>query len=242
MRCLRRAALDLFTPRMLALMLWPAGIALLVWGGLAWWFGAAWLAAIADGLASSPLQHLVEWTGAEWLRTNWTTYTALFILILLWLPAMYATVLLITSLALMPMIVAYVADRYYPTLERQRGGSATGSVGNGLLAMLIYLTAWLLLLPLWLFAPFGLLVSILLNAWLNQRLFMYDALAEHASVQELRVLRHAGGARLYGLSTLLGLLQIVPLINLLAPVYMGLAFVHYALATVESHRRGLITS
>lgn len=235
LRALRRAAQDLFTPRMLSLVLWPMGIALLLWGGLAWWSGATWKTEIELLLAATPLQGLVEWAGAEWLLA----YASIFILVMLWLPAMYATALLITSVALMPFIVAFVADRYYPALERRRGGSVAGSVGNGLVAMLLYLPAWIILLPVWLFAPFGFLVSVLLNAWLNQRLFMYDALSEHAAAVELGDLRHAGGMRLYGMSALLGLLHLVPVFNLLAPVYMGLAFAHYALEAVERTRRGL---
>jgi hypothetical protein len=231
---LRRAAQDLVTPRMLSLVLWPMGIALLLWGGLAWWFGAAWKAELEALLAATPLQSLAEWAGADWLLA----YAALFVLVLLWLPAMYATALLITSVALMPFIVAHVAERHYPALERRRGGSLAGSLGNGLVALLVYLPAWLLLLPVWLFAPFGVLVSVLLNAWLNQRLFMYDALSEHAGPDELRGLRHAGGLGLFGMAALLGLLHLVPLLNLLAPVYMGLAFAHYALDAVARSRRG----
>jgi CysZ protein len=230
---LKRAAQDLFAPRMLALMLWPMGIALLFWGLLAFWFGAAWKAEIMAFLATTPVQDLMQWAGADWLLA----YAALFLIVLLWLPAVYITALLITSLALMPLIVNHVEARHYPGLGRRRGGTLAGSVVNGLVATAIYVAAWLVLLPIWLFAPFGVLVSVLLNAWLNQRMFMYDALSEHADAAELAFLRHADAGPLYLLSALLGLLYFVPVLNLLAPVFMGLAFAHYGLEGLARRRQ-----
>lgn len=230
---LTRAAKDLFSPRMLSLMLWPMGIALLLWGLLAFWFGAGWKQEIMAFLAATPVQEWAQWAGAEWLLA----YAALFLVVLLWLPAVYITALLITSLALMPLIVKHVEARYYPALQRRQGGTAAGSVLNGLAATAIYILAWLVLLPLWLFAPFGILVSVLLNAWLNQRMFMYDALSEHADKTELKAMRQADAGPLYLLSALLGLLVFVPVFNLLAPVYMGLAFTHYGLEGLWRQRQ-----
>lgn len=233
LRTLQRAAQDLLAPRMLALVLWPMGLSLLLWTGLAFAFGTTWKAEIAGLLAASPFQSLVQWSGAEWLMA----YAAIAILTLLLLPAMYLTALLITSLFLMPFIVNFVAARHYPELARAKGGSTMGSVVNSVVATLLYILAWIVFLPVWLFAPFGILVSILLNAWLNQRLFMYDALADHATATELKDERHAGGGRLYLMSTLLGLLHFVPVINFLAPVYMGLAFTHHGLAALDATRK-----
>ncbi|MDD3529556.1 MAG: EI24 domain-containing protein [Gallionellaceae bacterium] len=229
---LQRAGRDLLTPRMLTLSLWPMLLALLAWGLLAWLFGAELKDWLTAWLATTPFDDLAARVGAGWLAG----YAALLILALVWLPAMYVTALMITSLALMPVIVAFVAARDYPALERRRGGGFVGSVANGLVALVLYLAAWLVLLPVWLFAPFGILVSVLLNAWLNQRLFMYDALAEHASAAELKAQRHAGGGRLFALSTLLGLIHLVPVLNLVAPVYMALAFSHHALAALAASR------
>ena len=229
---LRRAAADLFTSRMLSLMLWPLGIALVVWGLLALWFWAGWKLEVMEFLAATPLQDLMQWAGTEWLLA----YAATVVLILLWLPAVYVTALLITAVALMPIIVNQVEARYYPGIERRRGGTLAGGVVNGIVATVIYVVAWVVLLPLWLFGPFGFLVSVLLNAWLNQRVFMYDALAEHADTAELKELRHGDAGPLYILSALLGLFYFVPLLNLLAPVYMGLAFAHYGLEGLSRRR------
>jgi len=228
---LHRAALDLMRPRVLSIVLLPMLLALMLWGGLFWLFGAAWVASL-HGAISGPL----AWLGpmlAGWAVAIGTTM----LLGLLLLPAIYVTALFITSLIFMPILLSVVASRHYPGLGRQYGGSFLGSVGNGLGALVIYLFVWLVTLPFWLLGPFGAALAILLNAWLNQRLFLYDALAEHASKEELATLRAAGGWPLYGMAALLGLLHLVPLFNFFAPIYMGLAFTHYGLASLARLRR-----
>jgi hypothetical protein len=231
-RALSRAARDLLTARMLALIFLPMCLALLFWGGLAWLFGGAWRDALAGLLAATPLQSLAAWSGAEWLLP----YSAILLLVLLWLPAVYVTALLVTSLALMPVIVGHIGARQYPLLDRRAGGSVLGSVGNGVYAMLVYVVAWVVTLPLWLLGPLGLLMSLWLNTWLNRRLFLYDALAEHADAGELRRVRGETGSASLTLSGILSLLHLVPFVGLLAPVYMGLAFGHYALDRVAAMR------
>ncbi|MBK6743630.1 MAG: holo-ACP synthase [Hydrogenophilales bacterium] len=143
-RALQFAGRDLFTGRMLSLVLWPMGLALLFWGVLAWGFGGTWKAMLVDLLAATPIRDLAIWAGAEWLLP----YSAIFFLILLWLPAVYVTALLVTSLALMPSIVTFVAGRDYPALECRRGGTVVGSVTNGVWALLLYILAWVVTLPL----------------------------------------------------------------------------------------------
>ena len=236
LHALKRAAQDVFTARMLSLVLWPMGLALVFWSLLFWLFGGSWKVGLEALLAATPLLDLAEWFGADWLLE----YSALFFLILLWLPAVYVTALLITSVALMPLIVKFVAERDYPQLQRLQGGTVIGSVINGLVALLLYIVAWVVLLPLWLLAPFGVAVSIMLNAWLNQRLFIYDAASEHASKVELHSLRKAGGWPLFGLSALLGFLHFIPILNFLAPVYMGLAFTHYSLQKLATGRKDVV--
>lgn len=231
---LRRAAADLFLPRVLGVMFLPMLIALAVWGGLFWAFGEAWIAGLTQLVASTPWPEWMGSTLAAWL----VAFGTFFLLALLLLPAIYVTALLITSLVFMPLLVNVVAGNHFPALERRRGGGFVGSLANGVYALVVYLAVWLLTLPFWLLGPFGVAISVLLNAWLNQRLFLYDALADHADPRELAYLRGQGGWPLYLLAALLGLLHFVPLFNFLAPVYMGLAFTHYGLAKLDELRNG----
>ncbi|MEW5769389.1 MAG: EI24 domain-containing protein [Pseudomonadota bacterium] len=226
---LRRAAGDLFMPRILAVVFLPMLAALLLWGALAWGFGASWLAHMQGLLGEVP------WP--DWML-GVAGVAAYALLALLLIPAIYVTALFITALVFMPLLVEVVSGKHHPALARMHGGSLIGSVANGAYALALYLLLWLLTLPFWLLGPFGAALPVLLNAWLNQRLFLYDALAEHASAEELRHLRREGGWPLYLLAALLGLLHFVPLLNLLAPVYMGLAFTHYGLARLAQYREG----
>jgi hypothetical protein len=172
------------------------------------------------------------------VATAWlVAFGVFFLLALLLVPAVYVTALMITSLIFMPMLVNVVAGNRYPHLARREGGSFLGSLGNGVFALVVYLAAWLLTLPFWLLGPFGFGISVLLNAWLNQRLFLYDALAEHADRGELARLKAEAGWPLYGLAAFLGLLHFLPVLNFLAPVYMGLAFTHYGLAKLDELRK-----
>ena len=94
----------------------------------------------------------------------------------------------------------------------------------------MFAVLWLLTLPLWMaFAP-GALLLVLISGWLIQRLFRYDALAEHADAAELQALCASSRGGFFLLGVLVSLTYTVPLVNLFAPVLGGLAFTHYALA------------
>lgn len=228
---LKLAFLSLLHPRMLALLLLPMGFSLLLWGGLAAWFWGDWTSALGNWLSTSTIGPYIE--GITWLAGSAVTFLILLILI----PLAYVTALLIVSVFAMPMMVRHVAQSRFPNLHLEHGGSNLGSAWNSFAALVIYLLLWLITLPLWLLSgPLALVFPVLLNAYLNQRLFRYDALAEHASKEEFTALMERSGKQLYLLGGMLGLLQYVPLLNFLAPVYIGLAFTHFCLDDLEKLR------
>lgn len=230
-KTLQQALLSLLHPRMLALLLLPMGFSLLLWGGLAAWYWSDWASALGHWLANSAVGPYVD--GLTWLAGSAVT----FMIILILIPLAYITALLIVSVLAMPMIVRHVAQRHFPGLHQAHGGSNMGAVWNSLAALFIYLLLWLLTLPLWLLSgPLALVFPVLLNGYLNQRLFRYDALAEHASREEYATLMERSGGKLYLLGGLLGLLQYVPIVNFLAPIYIGLAFTHFCLGELEKLR------
>jgi uncharacterized protein involved in cysteine biosynthesis len=136
-----------------------------------------------------------------------------------------------------PVFVRAVERRYFRDLERRRGGTVAGGVANALVALAIWLPLWLVALPLWLVPGVGLAFSLFASAWLNQRLFRYDALAEHASADERRAVIARARWRLFGLGLALAPLAFVPFVNLVAPIYGGLAFTVLCLAELASLRR-----
>jgi len=131
-----------------------------------------------------------------------------------------------------------VAERGFPQLERRRGGTVAGSAWNAITSIILFGVLWLLSLPLWLTGIGALLLPALISALFNQRMFRYDALAEHASAAEYHAVLRASGGRLYALGLVLAAFYYVPVVNLLAPILSGLAFTHLCLAELARLRRG----
>lgn len=221
-----------FHPRMLSLVLWPMLVAIVLWAGAAMFFWGSWVNDMTGLIQATPLQ---QWMAHGFFAVV-AHYLIIIILVLLLLPAIYVTALLITAVFAMPMMLNHVAEKYYPQLERKQGGSNTGSIANALMAVVVYCVGWVLSLPLWLFSPFALLLPLLLMAYLNQRLFCYDALAEHASKEEYAQLIKRSTTKFYLLGLAASLLQFVPLVNLLSPIYVALAFIHLSLAELRQLR------
>jgi hypothetical protein len=229
---LARATRDFFTPRMLGLVLWPLLGSLLLWIFLGAFFWRDLVGGLQH-LASVPaLQRLLGEAVLHWFSEFSVTIT----LLLLIPPLVQATALLITATVAIPAMVEFVAQRSYPQLQRRKGGSVAGSIWNVLFATVVYLVLWIVTLPLWFFALPALVLPVLLNGWLNDRVFRYDALAEHASPDEYAVLSRRLGGSFFLLGCAGALLQLVPLLNLAAPVYIGLAFLHYGCASLEQLR------
>jgi uncharacterized protein involved in cysteine biosynthesis len=136
----------------------------------------------------------------------------------------------------MPMMVRHVAQRDYPMLEYKHGGTLLGSILNALIAVVVYLGLWLITLPFWFAAGLGAVFSLLLTAYLNQRLFRYDVLADHASREEFDMILEQSGASLYGMGLILAFLHFIPVINLFSPIYTGLAYIHFGLHKLQKLR------
>jgi uncharacterized protein involved in cysteine biosynthesis len=82
-----------------------------------------------------------------------------------------------------------------------------------------------------------LVLPLLWTAWLNQRTFRVDALVEHATAAELRQLIAERKPAFYLAGVGGALLAHVPLLQLLAPTYTALVFVHLGLTALREQRR-----
>lgn len=229
-----RALRSLSRPSMLWHLIWPTLAALAIWGvlGTLYWEPA-----------SNALLHLFHrwpWLESMMNSTQFLSVAALatahVFLAILFVPLIYATALMLVALVALPLMLERVGATEYQDLERRKGGTFAGSVGNALWAFLVYLLAWLVTLPLWLIPGFGLVVPVVLAAYLSQRAYRYDALMEHADAEELRtvVVRERNGLWMVGVIS--GLLAYVPVLNLLVPAYSGLTFVHYCLGGLRRLR------
>ena len=225
---------NVFHPRMLWLMVWPMLVSLAIWGTAAlvlWTRLAVWLAGVLKPWIEPALGFVrLDFGDAALIAAN-------VILFLLFVPLVYLTALFILGVFGMQKMVDYVAERSFPQLERRRGGSTAGSVGNGLVALAGMLGLFIVSLPLWLIPPLWPLILVAILTWVNQRLLRYDALAEHADQGEMaRLFRERRGG-LYLLGFLLALIAYVPLVGFIGPVVFGLAFIRYLLGALQSIRQ-----
>jgi uncharacterized protein involved in cysteine biosynthesis len=234
MQALLRAGGNLLEPRILALVLLPVLGSFVLWTVLAWVFWDAWTGFVAGMLRTTVVAGWLQDWNVVWI-IDYTAVLAVFVAIL---PAMLVTALVITEIAAMPVIVGFVAERHYPGLARAAGGSAAGSIANAAAATVIFALLWVFTLPLWLTGIGAVLAPVLTTAYLNQRIFRYDALAEHAGRDEYAQIVRASRGDLFVLGILLSLLLYVPLVNLLVPVLSGLAFTHWCLARLAAIRGG----
>ena len=227
--------LNVFHPRMLWLMVWPMLVSLAIWGTaalFAWVRLAAWLAGILRQWLEPALGFVrLDFGDAALVAAN-------VILFLVFVPLVYLTALFILGVFGLQKMVDYVATRSFPQLERRRGGSAAGSVWNGLVAFGGLLLLFIASLPLWFIPPLWPLIPLAILSWVNQRLLRYDAIAEHADAAEMKRLWRDRRGGLYLLGFLLALLAYVPFVGFLGPVVFGLAFIRYLLGALIELRYG----
>jgi uncharacterized protein involved in cysteine biosynthesis len=217
-----RAIPALFSARIVAVVFLPVIASAVFWTAIGWF---AW-------------QRLTQWLSAAFPGTNsgWNLFAAGASAVLLLMLAAVLTALVAVAVLAMPVIVDTVAQRDFPALEKRRGGSFTGSLANALVAVTLFLPLWLLALFLLALPPLYLAVTLLLNAWLNQRLFRYDALALHADAEELPAVIRIARGRLFGLGLVLAPLSLIPFVNLLAPLCAGTAFCYLCLDELAAFR------
>lgn len=222
-----RSLRDLTRPEVLWQALWPPLLALVLWiavGVAVWTHGVALMQRIVPGL---------PWTGWEWVAQ----WAAIFLLLAAFAALVYFTAIVLVAVFALPRLVSLVAARDYPELGRHGENVFWGSLGNTLGAGAIFVIGFLLMLPLLLVPGALLVLPLLWGAWLNQRTFRFDALAEHATRAEMQRLLRANRSRFYtaGLGTAAA--AHIPLLNLLAPALTALVFVHLGLAALRRQRQ-----
>ena len=220
-------------PRMLWLMAWPVAVAIVVWIGvlvLMWAEAIAWLGDKMRGWITHATFFI------DWDPTLVAMWLAKALLIIMLLPLVQVTALLILGIFGMPSMVEHVAARNFQTLDRRHGGTFAGSVVNSIVAVLGLIGLGLLSLPFWFFPPLWPAIPVVIFGWVNQRVLRYDALAEHATAEEmLRVFREQRWG-MYLLGAILALVAYIPFVGLFAPVVFGLAFIHYLLEALQGAR------
>jgi uncharacterized protein involved in cysteine biosynthesis len=221
---LMRALALLADRRVVMLLVLPVGAAIVLWIALA----LAFWVPLSDAIAAL----VASWGGYAWIGSVAGNLTSFIVL------TASSGLLALVAIAVLagPVFTRTVEARHYPGLVRKAGGTVVGSLANAAFAIAVFVPLWLLALPLAFVPPIGIAATLLLNAWLNQRLFRYDALADHASADERAQVIAAARGRFFALGLALAPLSFVPIVNLIAPIYAGLAFTCLALDELAALR------
>lgn len=255
-----RALLSQLHMRMLLLTMAPFLLSVALWG-LILYFSLQPMIDWLHGyfVANDMFRQVTGWFGV--FGAGFASYVVA-PLVAMWvlLPLMILTALAFIALFAMPAIVAHVAGRYHPQLERRRGGTIWGSLWLSLYTFIVFGLLWIASLPLQALPPVGLVVQALLWGWLTYKVLSYDALAEHAGREEFRELQRRHRWSLLLIGTITGALGAAPMLlwlggalsviffpffaavsiwlYVLVFVFTGLWFAHFCLAALAEMRAG----
>lgn len=219
-----RAAAYCMRPRVILFSLLP--LLLMAAGGLA--LGYFYWDAAVQGMrslldASALLVSFWGWL-ESWGLGDVTTVMAPLMVVLAVTPVLVMLSLLVVAVLMTPALVALVANRRFPVLERKKGGSFIASVAWSLSSTLLALVALVVSIPLWLVPPLVLILPPLIWGWLTYRVMVFDALADHASKEERRELFRRHRSSLLGIGILTGYLGAAPSIVWASGVVFAAAF------------------
>lgn len=253
-----RAVLYCLHPRVIALSILPLLILAAISLGLGYFFWESATTAVRSNLDSYALVNsMVRWLEGLGLA-NLRLVLAPVLLLFLAIPVIVIVTLLFVATFMTPAMVALVAERRFPKLERKKGGAFLTSLFWSLGSTLLAVIALVLSIPLWLVPPLILVLPPLIWGWLTYRVMSYDALAEHASSEERRQIFRAHRVPLLLIGVLSGYLGAAPSVlwasgamfvamaPILVPVaiwlytlvfaFSSLWFAHYTLAALEQLR------
>ena len=110
------------------------------------------------------------------------------------------------------------------------------SLWNAIWVSLLFALGWLLTLPLWLIPPLGLLVSIFWWTFAFSRMMRLDAIVEHASARERRVLITRHNLAFWTIGLICALINLIPPAWVFLPVFSGLVYTHFGLEALRRLR------
>ena len=144
--------------------------------------------------------------------------------------------LAVAAVCAMPIVIAHLSARDYKDLKVQGQQAFFVSLWNALWVSFLFALGWLLTLPFWLVPPLGLLISIFWWTFAFSRMMRLDAIVEHASAQERRVLITRHNAAFWTIGLICALINLVPPAWVFLPVFSGLVYTHVGLEALRRLR------
>jgi Etoposide-induced protein 2.4 (EI24) len=253
-----RAVVYCIHPRVIALSFLPLVMMVVLSFGLGYFFWEGAVASTTAWLASFELvETLLAWMDQIGMGALRGVF-APFLVLVLATPMIVLLCLLLVAMFMTPAMVDLVGQRRFSGLERKHGGSLVVSVLWSFGSTLLATMALVISMPLWLIPPLVLILPPLIWGWLTYRVFAFDALANHASSEERKLILKAHRGNLLLMGVLSGYLGAAPsllwasgaMFIAMAPLLVPLAiwiytlvfafaslwFAHYTLAELQRLR------
>ncbi|NYT63584.1 EI24 domain-containing protein [Alcaligenaceae bacterium] len=232
----KRALVSQCHPKMLAALFLPFVIALFGAIILLWAFWApltAWLNTEASNWGV--VNQLDQWMLALGLFSI-KLYLIPLLAVGILLPMSGILGLLIAAIFVMPIVLRHIEKRDYPGLSRQGEYSTAVGTWNAIWVGVLFALGWLVTMPLWLIPPFAVLLPIFWWSFAFTRMLRVDAIVEHASGQERRLLWRRHNRQLWLIGFILALVNLFPPAWLVLPVFSALVFAHFSLEALRQLR------
>lgn len=232
----KRALVSQCHPSMLFAVLLPFLIALIGAFLLLYLFWTPLNAWLADEAARWDFVNRAE----DWMLAmglfSLKIYLVPIIAVAILLPVSGILGLAIAAVFVMPLVLRHVGQREYATVTRQGKNATAVSVWNAVWVSAAFAAGWLLTLPLWLVPPMAIVLSIFWWAFAFSRMMRVDAIVEHASPDERKLIleRHNGG--FWSIGLICSLLNLLPPAWIILPVFSALVYAHYGLEALKRLR------
>ena len=232
----KRAVVSQCHPKMLMALFLPFIIALLGAIILLWFF---W----------DPLTEWLNVQVAGWEIVNqvdaWLLAIGLFSIKLYMVPMLAVAILLplsgilglvIAAVFVMPLVLKHLEKRDYQGLKRQGQYATAVGAWNAVWVGVLFVLGWLVTMPLWLIPPLPVLLPIFWWGFAFTRMLRVDAIIEHASIQERRLIWRRHNRELWIIGLVLSLINLFPPAWLVLPVFSALVFAHFCLEALRRLR------
>lgn len=212
-------------PMLLALLL-PLFVAVISAIALLWFFGAT----LSDWLQSAASSYNVTLGGVGGMLIPIAVGIIL-------LPIAGILGLVAAAIFVMPLVLRHLNERDYPGLQRLGGNVFFPSLWNATWVMVVFAVGWVVSLPLWMVPPLAIVAHVGWWAFAFTKIMRLDALADHATPQERKILQARHNRGFWALGTLCALINfLVPPAWFLLPVLSALMFSHFGLEALRRLR------
>lgn len=184
--------------------------------------GISWLSGLRDSFAA--------------LGLSLSTALILILLFFLFAPLVYWTSLIVFSLIALPWIMRYLRPKY-PLAFREHQSLAMISTWRWSAKVFLKATPLyaVLLATAWMPGVF-VVGNFILGAWVNAHFLAIEILCEVTAESEMRDLMIERRENLFLMGCVLMALLMIPIVQLVVPVFGGLWFAHDLLAEIERRR------